>query len=292
MFRSPLQIVLALLAMVTTVGEVRAQCATYPAPTVVAYQPTVAYQPVVAQPVVVQPRTGWYPGKLWDQLRLRRWTTDTVAPTYTAAYAPYNAAAYSATPYRAAYRPYLTAYAPLARRQFVARPVVLQPTYAYSAASNCCNTCSTGVSQATYNAPAASCSSCATGSFSNGAITGPPTPTPKWPLDELTPTKADYPSGVDTTVKKQIDPTPAKGEEGADDSGAILEAPSWKLPAFGEDRAASRSRTNRPSVNVWNAVYRGRTTAHSVSRSRPTSRTQAERTQAEIDAEGWQAVAR
>jgi len=168
--------------------------------------------------------------------------------------------------------------------QTVARPVVLQPTYStYGTASNCCNTCSTGVSQATYNAPAGSCSSCSTGSFSNGVITGPTTPAPEWPL-EPTPTQSNFPPAAETTTtKKQVDSeTTDETTDEADDSSILLKAP-WMFPTH-SDRAASRSRVNRPSVKVWNAVYHGgKTTSSAVSHRR---------TQAEIDAEGWQAVTR
>lgn len=132
-------------------------------------QPTVAYQPVVAQPTVAyRPYTGWYPGKLLDQWRLRRAGVGTTAPAYTATYAPSYTAAYSPayvsnpaytsaytpttyraayTPtYTAAYRPYVTSFAPLSApaaapcttcMQTVARPVLMRPVVAPA-----CDACS------------------------------------------------------------------------------------------------------------------------------------------------------
>ncbi len=105
-------------ASVGTAPAAYAQCDTCATPTVAYYQPTVAYQPVATQQV----RTGWYPGRWFDRMRMRRWGVSTAAtPTYAAGYAPagyarYGAAyaaytaAYACTPtsYTAAYRPYVT----------------------------------------------------------------------------------------------------------------------------------------------------------------------------------------
>jgi hypothetical protein len=79
--------------------------------------PVVAYQPVTVQPTVTYtPDTGWYPGKLLDSWRLRRYGYNTAPATYTATYATYTAAyaPYSAgyTPYSAGYLPYSVGYAP------------------------------------------------------------------------------------------------------------------------------------------------------------------------------------
>ena len=159
--------------------------------------PVVAYQPVVAQTTVAyKPYTGWYPGKLIDNMRLRRYdrrygVTTVAAPTYTTSYAPYTAsyvpytASYAPTTYTAAYRPYVTSYAPLVRT--VARPVV-QTSY-YVPASPC-NTCVQTVARQVVLSPVVSsacsvcqpgctgcsvCSSCSTcsGGVSQAAYTEP-----------------------------------------------------------------------------------------------------------------------
>jgi len=140
--------------------------------------PTVAYQPV--QPVAVavtQQRSGWYPGRLLDRLRMRSWGTQPAAtptyaapsysaPAYTAAYAPSTyTAAYAPTPYTASYTPYVTAYAPLQRTTALYRPVALRPVIADTGCSTCsytpampCSDC--GVSQATFSEPVGGCSNC------------------------------------------------------------------------------------------------------------------------------------
>jgi len=139
----------ALIALETT--PVSAQCATCVTPTV-AYSPVVV-PTAVAAPVVV--RTGWYPGRFFDRLRMNRWLGAAATPTYTAAYAPatpyvasyaptYTAAyaptvtagyapvvtaAYApAATYTASYAPYVTAYAPL--QTAVVQPVVSAPACA------------------------------------------------------------------------------------------------------------------------------------------------------------------
>lgn len=84
--------------------------------------PTVAYSPVVAPAVtVVDAGSGWYPGRMLDRMRMRRWAgAATVAPTYAAAYTPY-AAGYA--PYTAGYAPYTAAYAPATYASAYAPPV-------------------------------------------------------------------------------------------------------------------------------------------------------------------------
>ena len=157
-----------------------AQCNTCPQP-VVAYSPVVAAAPVVTY----EPYRGWYPGKWFDNMRMRRWGY--AAPTtVTAAYAPYSAgyAPYTASyaPYTAAYAPayavnyapaytttnystpYVTAYAPLGQRQVLMRPVVVQsPVIATSYGDAGCSTCAAPAPCAACSAceAAAPCSSCA-----------------------------------------------------------------------------------------------------------------------------------
>src|SRR5690242_16126900 len=89
----------------STALPVSAQCST-------CATPTVAYSPVVAAPAVVAPTVvaydGWYPGRLLDRMRLRRWTSAAPAtPVYTAAYTPYTA---SYAPYVANYGAYAAPY--------------------------------------------------------------------------------------------------------------------------------------------------------------------------------------
>lgn len=196
-----------MVASATGPSIATAQCNTCATPTV-AYQPV---QPVTA--VYTQERTGWYPGRLLDRLRMRSWraqtpatatyTTAAYAPTsynYTAAYAPYTASytPYTASyaPYTASYTPYVTAYAPLQRRVY--RPVVLQPVIADTGCSTCnytpaatCSDC--GVAQAAYSQPLGGCSNCEAASSvpdyayedagswrdsSASASSNPPTPQP------------------------------------------------------------------------------------------------------------------
>lgn len=254
---------LASMLLVAMIGvNASAQCST-------CATPTVAYAPVVAQPQVVQPTvayrpyTGWYPGKLLDQWRLRRagvGTTASVysaayAPSYTAGYAPAYTASYApatytasyapasytaayAPTYTAAYRPYLTSYAPLSSAvatgcstctQTVARPVLMRPvvapacdTCSFTPSCDCgscggCDACSSGVSQAIYSqAPSTGCSSCAgTGttinvlpqSNSGPPSVGPPTGQPDYrQVPEAAPPQTQY------GAEKQI---PGNGASGA-----------------------------------------------------------------------------
>ncbi|MCA9231847.1 MAG: hypothetical protein KDA57_14450 [Planctomycetales bacterium] len=325
-------LVLAALVLMTA-DCTRAQCTTCPTP-------TVAYQPVAVQPVVATTYNGWYPGKMLDRMRLRRYGYATVAPsyptaayaapTYTASYAPY-------TSYSAGYTPYVTGYAPLATT--VARPVVQTsyyvPTsyYAPSSCSSCaqtvarqvvlspvvsdccstcgvascggCSACSTcsAVSQASYTEPA--CSSCAStaavpsysspspsnGYPGGGGTVGTPTPQPQL---EPAPTQSNYPStdpangsqnGEKSIVEPAapIDPAPID-ESDANDASTYFEAPRLLDP---HDRTAQRQNSNGPTVDVWNAVYRGQATSGASQTSHKKALTQAE-----IDAEGWHAVPR
>jgi len=284
--------------------------------------PTVAYQPVIAQPVAttqyqVAQYAGWYPGKLLDRWRLRNYGLGNygmaapVAPTYTpytASYAPYTA---SYPTYTAGYTPYVTAYAPL-RRTVVARPIIQTSYYAASPCSSCvqtvarpvvlspvvhagcstcavpncggCSACSTipmGVSQATFNQPAG-CSGCATSPAipsyspapslapsSPSRTVGPPTPQPQLSPSEPAPARSNYP-----------DPSPQKDL----DTSTSFESPQLFDP---NDRTAQRLSSDGPTVGVWNAVYH-KSTAGQIKQTRG----KPARTQAEIDAEGWQSIPR
>ncbi|NOZ40847.1 MAG: hypothetical protein GXP24_11560 [Planctomycetes bacterium] len=305
--------------------DASAQCATCPAP-------TVAYRPVVAQPTVAyKPYTGWYPGKWVDQWRLRRAGVGTTAPAYTAAYAPTYTAAYAPTytaayaspnNYTAAYRPYVTAYAPLSSpivqtayypvTQTVARQVLMRPVAVAPACNTCnftpscgCDVSSTGVSQAAYSEPG--CSSCAGGSSvgnvlppSNSGLpnVGPQTPQPSFSPE---PAPANSPYGANRPVEghdshnveppadevdplKEHDPGPAKTEV---DPSTYYNAPRLLDP---RDRTAARSykQSHKPTVEVWTAVYRGPAKHRNISNTN----SQPQRSQAEIDADGWTAVPR
>ncbi len=310
----------AALAVVVTLGfhvvSGFAQCSTCPTGAVA----TTVFQPVAVAPV----RTGWYPSKLFDQMRLSRWGFGgAAAPTYTAAYAPtyYNPAnTTNFAPYTAAYapastvayRPYVTAYAPLARTTAfmpvvqtayspivatgcntcavpttVQRQVTLRPV-----TSPCCTTCnfspcccSSGVSQASHTSPLA-CPSCAPAS-SEPVYSGTPSAGPQTPQPQLAP---DYAAPPENSFKANKPESPAEGSElepqalPEENPSTSFEAPRLFLP---NDRTARRSGNNSPSVDVWQAVYHKPVTARPI--SHPTGRT---RTQAEITADGWRAVSR
>lgn len=328
-------LILVATTLVVT-GDVSAQCATCPAPTV-AYQPVTAYQPVVAQPTVAyKPYTGWYPGKWLDQWRLRRANVAS-APAYTASYAPTSYTAAYAPTYTAAYRPYVTSYAPLSAPaaapgcntcaqtsyypvvQTVARPVLMRPVVAAPACGACsytpscgCDTCSAGVSQAAYAEPSytePACSSCAGGgtvtnvvppTSSGNQSVGPPTPQPSL-TPQAAPVDSRYesnrqlegsgsreaesaPVNDDDDPLNEFDPGPTDTE--ADSSTYYYNAPQLLDPRDRTARSSSRSR--KPTVEVWNAVYREPANHRRVSQS-SSPRT---RTQAEIDADGWTAVPR
>jgi len=307
---------------ILTADSTNAQCSTCPAPTV-AYQPVVVQPTTVYQPVVTTQRTGWYPGKLFDKMRLRYYgvaapATTTYAPS-TASYAPYTAAAPT---YTAGFAPYVTAYAPL-RRTLVARPIVQTAYYPVATASPCTScaqtvarpvilnpvvaagypTVPTGVDQASFAQP--DCSRCATSaatpSYSStpipaatnpaGGTYGPSTPQPHLNPDEPAPSRSNFtpstPAGSGTRGEKSIvdpldkqDPLPPENP----DTNTSFEAPRLFDPS---DRTALRPSSSSPTVDVWNAVYRKSSTDQVI----PTS-FKPKRTQAEIDADGWQSVPR
>ena len=248
--------------------------------------------------------------------------TAAYTPSYTASYTPTYTAAYTPT-YTAAYRPYVTAYAPLATTvaapcttctQTVARQVVMQPVVAAPACDTCsytpsceCDACS-GVTQAAYTEPA--CAGCAGGSSSNvlppidygsGANIGTPnigTQTPQPSLDPVpAPVRSNY--GAEKQIDGGTTPTPAAAPpddvdplEDAfgpatdeSDSSTYFNAPRLLDP---RDRTARSTNSRRPTVGVWNAVYRKPVASQKASH---TVRRTARPTQAEIDAVGWTAVA-
>jgi hypothetical protein len=162
--------------------------------------------------------------------------TASYAPAYTAAYAPAYTAAYAPTTYTAAYRPYITAYAPLQAEvvttsyapSTVYRPVEMAPVVETSVAPACsacsansgcsaCSSCSSGVSQAMYEgAPAgSSCPACAAstsgatyygdnGAPAQGGITSEPaTPTPTVSESEAIPGSSSYPPEAPASQSNQ-----------------------------------------------------------------------------------------
>ena len=310
-------------------------------------QQTVAYAPVaVEQTVAYQQPSGWYPGRMFDRMRMNRWfrrsqpattyaaTTTAAYSPYAANYAPYTASYAPATTVTTSYAPYVTAYAPL-QRTVVARPavqtsyyrpVVMRPVVAASVIADCgcstptcceaspCDSCASGVSQAIYSDSGSGCSSCdaasTTSSFTDSypsasqGHSGPPTPTPA--LKPETPSASDrqqeweagYRAGLEAAREdangsggqdssllddSPVDPGPAD-EGGVDqESETSSSYPGYpKLFVPSNDRTARR----RPTVDVHQAVYRRTAGATQVSRSVPA------KSQAEIDAEGWQPVSR
>jgi hypothetical protein len=194
----PVVFALCVAACLACATEVSAQCSTCP-------QQVVAFSPVVAPATTVttfQPAdTGWYPGRLLDTWRMRRWgfnaptaVTTTVAPTWSTAmpvttmmpitttaipqtvgFAPMATTTFAT--------PHITSFAPLGQRQVLMRPVIVQSqmvaatpviSSGCSACSACevaapCSSCAAAapvVEQATFAAPAAQapCSNCAQGS--------------------------------------------------------------------------------------------------------------------------------
>ena len=321
------EVIAGFVLMATAVmlhNNAHAQCSTCATPTV-AYQPVAVQPATVYQPAVTYQYNGWYPGKLLDRMRLRRYGVATAAApaysTYTASYAPYTAG----------YTPYVTAYAPLTRTtvahpivqtsyyqpmvaaspcsscvQTVARPVVLSPvvtagcsTCAVSPCGGCsaCSTIPAEVSPATYTQPA--CSNCASGQAtpsyttpsleptypSSGPSVGPPTPQPQLAPTEPVPSQSNYPktpeNGQEHDPLNHIDPLPREDVDSGETS-TYFEAPRLFAP---QDRTAKRSNSKGPTVDVWNAVYHNSTNSAVNQTSHKRSRTQAE-----IDADGWQAV--
>jgi len=272
-------------------GVANAQCVACPTP-------VVAYQPVAVQQV----RTGWYPGRFFDRLRMRRWGITPVAPTTTVAAAPVATAPVATTaaftPYTAAFaytaaRPVVTPFAPLARTTFfapaattVARQVVMSPVVSSCSVCGCnpcccdpcataaCPTCPTGVNQAVFTDSSSPCVGCAPAagvpsysSSPNGG--GRPTPQPSLAPDEAVPDSSQYDvQRPATDDDSSADPTPIPEE----DSSTSLEAPRLFDP---RDRTASRS----PTVDVQHAVYRQPASSQGISHSR-----------VEVDAHGWYAV--
>lgn len=179
----------AIVALALSSGApVLAQCSTCGTQTVfspviaqpqatVAFSPVVATPTVVASPVIVQPRQGWYPGRMLDNWRMSRWgvsntawvqpQTVAFAPTVqTVGFAPapvvqtvgFAPAATVQTVNFAPAAPFVTGFAPMQRTVVgfaptattVFSPAVIEPVV--SSGCSACSTCATA---------AAPCSACA-----------------------------------------------------------------------------------------------------------------------------------
>ncbi|MDZ4657481.1 MAG: hypothetical protein SH868_07855 [Bythopirellula sp.] len=151
-----------------------AQCSTCPQP-VVAFSPVVQTAVVPTTTVVLEPYRGWYPGRFFDNMRMRRWGYS--APTtVTTAFAPTAMPMSVAMPITTAMpvtstfvpqtvgfapmatttfaTPHVTAFAPLGQRQVFMQPTLVQsPVMATSFADAGCSTCATP-------APCSACSAC------------------------------------------------------------------------------------------------------------------------------------
>lgn len=279
-------------------STVVAQCAT-------CATPTVAYSPVVAQPVY----TGWYPGRFFDRMRMRRYGVSTAPATYTAAYAPYTTAyaptyTTSYTPYTAAYaytaayRPYVTSYAPLSytTNYAVARQVVMSPVVSSCNACGCdpctcnpcgcglsacdscstcatssCSSCSGGVGQAIYSQPSTGCSSCAE-NRGTPSYSSQPSVGPQTPQPTLAPNEpVPGSTGYDTQRPLRDESTNDPKPLAEEDASTYLEAPRLFDP---QDLTASRG----PTVEVRQAVYKQSAQTRNVSHAPA------------VDANGWYAV--
>jgi len=245
------------------------------------------------------------------------------APSYTAAYRPYvtSFAPLSAPVAAPCNTCTQTAYYPM--MQTLARPVLLRPVVA-PACNTCDSCCSTDVSQAAYTAPAyagpaytePACSGCAGGSVSPAAPpisygspnsysspdVGPPTPQPRLqpePAPQGSGYKSNRPAaegdhghGLETPANgggvdplDEYDPGPTDEV----DPSTYFNAPHLLDPS---DQTAFRTSSRKPTVNVWQAVYRKQATKREVSQTSARGTRPPVRTQAEIDADGWAPVGR
>lgn len=215
--------VVATLAVGTTgVESAQAQCSTCGtqtvfSPVIAQPQQVVAFSPVISTPVVSTPvvvaqpvRTGWYPGRMLDNMRMNHWarhsgwgttavpvgvpTVQTVnfaptpvvqtvgfAPTATVQTVNFAPAQQFVTPFAPMQRT-VVGFAPMATTVF--SPAVIEPVMTASPCSTCasaapCSACAGGttvVEQAAFTspvttvAPAAGCSSCAAATASGPEV--------------------------------------------------------------------------------------------------------------------------
>ncbi len=297
---------LGAICLVTT-NSTSAQCSTCPTP-------VVAFQPVV-QPTTVTytPVTGWYPGRMLDNWRMRRWgfsapvAVTSVAPT-TVGFAPTTvgfAPTSTFVPQTVGFAPvttvgfapmatsvnHVTAFAPLGQRQVLMRPVVVESPVISSGCTTCaaavpCSTCSS----------CEPCSNCASGSSITYASpsTSSPMPSSQMSAPSLTPQEAaplrtEYPpasNDVTPPANSDVNPPNDPGPAGSGSrSSTYFEAPKLFNP---QDRTAqdeaAKPINRAPSVDVWTAVYSKPVTTDNI------STTTTQRSQAEIDAAGWHSV--
>lgn len=255
-----------------------------PAPVMTTWAPqTTAFAPIAAAPVA----SSWTP--------------------HVVGFAPVAAA-----PVATSWAPHVTAFAPLPLRSSVVqttfmpvvsdgcstcgqtscgcatavlRPVCPEPActtcnFGCSSCSTCstcateapCSACSSSVAQVVASQPTVGCSSCA------GTVESPATPQPQMTPQEAAPAGSAYP-GIPVAPENSAIPDPAPA---ADDASTYFAPPQLLGPT--NDRTA-----NRPTVDVRNAVYHVPAKAANVSTSVAKPVTGA-RTQAQIDAEGWESV--
>jgi hypothetical protein len=308
---------------------VSAQCSTCAPTPVVAYSPVVAAPVVAAAPIVTyEPYRGWYPGKLLDNWRMRRYGYAAPTATYTAAYAPYTVgyapytAAYAPATYTAAYAPYtaayapaytttnystpyVTAYAPLGQRQVVMSPVVVESPGVAAAPvmSSGCSSCSaceaaapcsacaatTVVEQATYAAAPAPCANCAQGSTITYADQAAPMTSGQTSQPALTPQEAA------PLRSNYPDVTPSQGTQQTDPGPATEEDKSSKSSTYFEPPAlfipndrTAERETVKPANRAPSVNVWNAVYRQQVDTDNVS--TSIARSQAEIDAAGWSSV--
>ncbi|MEM6799497.1 MAG: hypothetical protein AAF589_08280 [Planctomycetota bacterium] len=291
----------------------------------VAYSPVLAPAPAPAGYQAYRPYDGWYPGKYlgraltWPFRAIDQAVAPLTAPPVVAA----PVAAPTQTFVTAAYRPtyplnYTVGYAPAV--QTVARPVTLtalSPCGCGPVCSSGCSTCaSSGVTTAGFETSyTPGCSSCASQpapasyeSYETPTYSSPsnrslqPTPAPAISPNERVPEsrvqRPDFdqynpPSYEAPAEESPNDASILQGDGSGTRGGPDADASSyWDAPQLfdARDRSAQRPRTQRPSANVWNAVYHQSASAANRSAAyRPTSYQPAPaKRNAQVGASGWQ----
>jgi hypothetical protein len=254
--RKRLIVGLAAVALVAMAGaEAMAQCST--CGETIAYQPVTyqAYSPVVYS--TYKPYTSWYPGYWIGRANNYVWGRP-LWPAYHAWYRKTEAVGYvpTTTTY---YQPTTSCYAPAETCSSCTSyyspscstcstsQVVMRPVYTTSYATTCdpcagtCSTCPTGVSQATYEAPA-----CAPCGVNQAAPQTAPQATPQQPT--LSP--SETPPAERTFRKEPVDDNVTPAPVDSDNGASYFEAPQLFNP---QDHTAQRS-----AAPVYNAVYHKR----------------------------------
>lgn len=131
----------------------------------------------------------------------------------------------------------------------------------------------------------AGCQSCAVGSGVGGPLS--PSVGPQTPQPSLSP----VPAPAESQYQRSNRPIDGGSEAGQNDPGPATDNDSstyYNAPRLLEprDRTAARSyyESSKPTVDVWTAVYQGPTTGDATQVSARV------RSQADIDADGWNAV--